>query len=287
MEIFRIDFNLSNPFPDGKMLGECGEKNAVELIITPPDDLSSREEIRLYVVAFSTENGPVRYGPVPKAETITVPVSNALTVGTALSVQLEGYDSDGEFVIKSKVLTGITLANSIIESDAEMSDDKVEIPGHSHDNSDVLNSFEDIDGKLLYDNRVVKVENPCKTVVLRSDKSGFLLMADVPFYNTMTFIALKNSEGELTVPDGVIIKKIEVNTSSPDNPEWIDLYDLNDSETFIPYFVNMYKAVRSDRYRGTILATVCFPIDVNNFYSAASNYEVSSIRVAYEESGEK
>ena len=136
MENFRIDFTLSNPFPDGKKIGECGEKNAAQLIITPPENLASREEIRSYVVAFSTDRGPVRYGPVPKAESVTVPVGNALTVGSALSVQLEGYDADGEFVIKSPVLSGIMIAGSIAEGNCNP--DKIVIPGHMHDNLDVI-----------------------------------------------------------------------------------------------------------------------------------------------------
>ena len=286
MENFRIDFTLSNPFPDGRMLGECGEKNAAQLIITPPEDLASREEIRSYVVAFSTEKGPVRYGPVAKTETVTVPVCSALTVGTALSVQLEGYDSDGEFVVKSKVLTGITLSNSIVDCDTGISDDVTEIPGHSHKNISVLDSFKDVNGNLIYKDKIITDENTVSvnSVVLKTEDISVL--TDTPYPNCLLFIAVKNSDGELIIPEGVIIRSIEVNTSSYETSEWIDLHDLNEAESFMPYIINMHKTLYSKMYGGTILATVYFPCDVNNFYQAAANYEINSIRVVYEESGE-
>ncbi len=287
MENFRIDFTLSNPFPDGRMLGECGEKNAAQLIITPPEDLASREEIRSYVVAFSTEKGPVRYGPVAKTETVTVPVCSALTVGTALSVQLEGYDSDGEFVIKSRVITGITLSNSIVDCDTGLSDDVTEIPGHSHENCTVLDSFRDVNGNLIYKNKLITDKNTVSVNSTVLNTGDFFVLTDSPVENSILFIALDNSDGELIIPEGIIIRSIEVNTASHENPEWIDLHNLNDADSFVPYVVNMYRTLYSEMYAGTILATVYFPCDTNNFYHTAGNYDINSIRVVYEESGEK
>lgn len=287
MENFRIDFTLSNPFPDGRMLGECGEKNAAQLIITPPEDLASREEIRSYVVAFSTEKGPVRYGPVAKTETVTVPVCSALTVGTALSVQLEGYDSDGEFVVKSKVLTGITLSNSIVDCDTGISDDVTEIPGHSHKNISVLDSFKDLNGNLIYKNKIITDENTASVNSVVLNTGDFFVLTDSPVENSILFIAPDNSDREMIIPEGIIIRSIEVNTASYENPEWIDLHNLNDADSFVPYVVNMYRTLYSEMYAGIILATVYFPCETNNFYHTAGNYEINSIRVVYEESGEK
>ncbi|MBR3818466.1 MAG: hypothetical protein IKJ41_04885 [Clostridia bacterium] len=287
METFRIDFTLSNPFPDGKKLGECGEKNAAQLIITPPENLASREEIRSYVVAFSTEKGPVRYGPVPKSETVTVPVCNALTVGTALSVQVEGYDADGEFVIKSPVLSGITVSNSI--SLGSRDDEETVIPGHTHGNLEYLNCFKEINGLLLYKNRIISdgSENHASPMELSFSKGSFSVFSDSPFSNCLTFVAGKKSDGELFVPEGLVIRSIEMNFSDPQNPVWIDLRDMNDSQLFVPYLINMYKSVYSEVYNGTILACVYFPFDTTNLYHAAANYEINSIRVVYEESGDK
>lgn len=287
METFRIDFTLSNPFPDGKKLGECGEKNAAQLIITPPENLASRKEITSYVIAFSTEKGPVRYGPVDKAETLTVPVSNALTVGTALSVQVEGYDADGEFIIKSPVLNGISVSNSI--SSGNRSEEDSVIPGHVHDNLELLNCFRNINGLLLYKNRIISdgTEKYVRPVELNILKGGFSVFSDSPYPNCLIFIAGKNSGGEMLIPEGHIIRSIEMNISDSENPVWIDLRDMNDSELFVPYYISMYKSVYSESYDGTVLACVYFPFETTNLYQAAANYEINSLRVVYEESGEK
>lgn len=289
MENFRIDFTLSNPFPDGKKLGECGEKNAAQLIITPPENLASREEIRFYVVAFSTEKGPVRYGPVSKSATVTVPVSKALTVGTAISVQVEGYDADGEFIIKSPVLSGIVVSASISDGNCGNSDEESVIPGHRHDNLDLLDSFSIKKGMLLYKNTLISnVEtNFVRECELSSESNSFFVMTDTPYLNCLIIITYRDSEGNLFVPDGALIRKIEVNLASADSPEWIDIHDMNDSDSITPYMVNAYKGFYSEEYKGTIIATVYYPYDFNKLYNAASSYDICSVRVTYEESGEK
>ncbi len=285
MENFRIDFTLSDPFPDGKKLGECGEKNAAQLIITPPDNLASREEIRSYVVAFSTGRGPVRYGPVTKSETITVPVGNALTVGSALSVQVEGYDSDGEFVIKSPVLSGIMLSGSIADCDCDNNPDKNVIPGHMHQNLDVLHNLSEADGSLAYKGINIETEKNIRTVELHSSKSDFTVLTDTPFYGTMVFLAYDNSENP-RIPIGAEIFSVEFNMAPEDNPEWIDIRDMFTYDLHIPYFINQHKAVYSLSLGGTILSQITFTNGyMNDFYDAADNFLFNSLRIKYIDKG--
>ncbi len=289
MENFRIDFTLSNPFPDGKKLGECGEKNAARLIITPPENLASREEIRSYVVAFSTEKGPVRFGPFPKSETITVPVGRALTVGTALSVQLEGYDEDGEFIIKSSVLSGISISNSIGEGGCDGSDSEENIiPGHLHENLEILDSFSEENGSLFFRGKKVGSEENVRTVVLDFTDGSFSSFIDFPSANTFSLVALNNSDGNPYIPDGSVVLSTELNISSSENPEWVNLRDMFTADPPGLYFINMGKTGYSDFYGGTPIAVVTFTDIKNKFYDAISNYCLYGIRVRYtEESGEK
>ncbi len=287
MENFRIDFTLSNPFPDGKKLGECGEKNAVQLIITPPENLASREEIRSYVVAFSTEKGPVRIGPFPKTATLTVPVRNALTVGSALSVQLEGYDSDGEFIIKSPVLSGILISNSIRDcscSDGSESD-SVFIPGHAHDNLEILDSLSDENGILKYNGKDISSKRIIRTVELAPNE--FLAFADSPIEKSFIILSASDSEGNPFVPEGAEIVSIEMSIVSEGNPVWTDLREMNNSLSPSVYFINSHKAYYSEVFGATVLAIVCFHGNVNEFFDAITNYSLSGVRVKYyDESGE-
>ncbi len=281
MENFRIDFTLSDPFPDGKRIGEIGEKNAAQLIITPPENLASREEIKSYIVAFSTEKGPVRIGPFHKAEMLTIPVNNALTVGTALSVQLEGYDADGEFIIKSPVLSGIMISNSI--GDCETSDGSQDsvIPGHLHDNLDTLDSFSEESGVLTYKGSEVFSAIKIKTVVLTSLYDSFSAFADMPLSGCFTVLAGEDSDGNPYVPEGSEIVSVEVNIASKENPEWVDLRNMSSAESFVPYVVNLHRAFYSDFLNGMVIATVFFPAEKNIFYDAISNYILYGVRVKY------
>ena len=289
MENFRIDFTLSNPFPDGKKIGEAGEKNAAQLIIPPPENLASREEIKSYVVAFSTEKGPVRIGPFPKAETLTVPVRNALTVGTALSVQIEGYDADGEFIIKSPVLSGITISNSIGEcgcSDGSCGDKNV-LPGHMHENLAVLDSLSEENGVLMFNGKEVSSSGEVKTVVLNSSDGSFCAFCDVPVDQSFTIFSNTDNEGNSYIPVGAEIVSVELNIASPDEPEWVDLRDMNSSESFVPYFINSYKAFYSETLCGTVIATAYFMNTENIYYNAISSYALYGVRVRYiDSSGE-
>lgn len=284
MENFRIDFTLSDPFPDGKKLGECGEKNAVQLIITPPENLASREEIRLYVVAFSTEKGPVRYGPVKKSETVTVPVGNALTVGSALSVQLEGYDENGEFVIKSPVLSGIMISGSIADCNPDIPEEETVIPGHTHKNLGVLSSLSEKNGSLTFNGNIIPDNRNIRTAVLDMNEGAFFIVEN---FNSFAIIENRLSDGSLPVPEGAEILSIEMRFSG-DSSDWIDIRDLHSAEYYSPYFINMYKTIPSNISNTPILAIVTFTSDVNDMFYKIVNYELVALRVRYiEGNGEK
>lgn len=291
MENFRIDFSLTNPFPDGKKLGECGEKNAVQLVITPPIDFIFREEIKSLIVAFSTERGPVRYGPVPKKAPIYVPVGSALTVGSALSVQIEGYDSDGEFIVKSPVISGIMLSASIADGNCSCEDnDKNVIPGHFHENLEILDNLSDVDGTLVYNGNDIIASggnsDKVRTVELLASEGTFSIMPAEPFYGSMAFISLPDKDGVSYVPDGAEIISVEINLNPENNPEWIDIRDMIETSPHIPYFINQRSAYYSENASGVIVSHVTFVNEnVNSFYEAAEGYSFNGMRVKFIEKG--
>lgn len=291
MEKFRIDFSMTNPFPDGKKLGECGEKNAVMLVITPPLDFLIRVEIKSLVVAFSTEKGPVRYGPFPKISPINVPVGSALTVGSALSVQLEGYDSDGEFIVKTPVVSGIMLSASIADGNCSCDDDgKSVIPGHFHENLDVLHNLSESDGTLFYNERPIvswgETQESIVTVELLASDGTFTVMPAEPFYGSMAFVSLPDGNGIQHIPVGAEIVSVEVNLESADNPVWTDIRDMIETSPHIPYFINQNKAYYSHSVSGVVVANVTFVNEnVNSFYEAAEGYSYSGMRVKYIDKG--
>lgn len=278
MENFRIDFTLSDPFPDGKKLGECGEKNAVQLIITPPENLASREEIRLYVVAFSTEKGPVRYGPVKKSETVTVPVGNALTVGSALSVQLEGYDENGEFIIKSPVLSGIMISGSIADCNPDIPEEETVIPGHTHKNLAVLDTLSVKNGSLTFNGNTINDNRNIKTAVLKLSEDAFFISE---LYNCFLLFENFSSGGILPVPVDAEILSIELNFADESAPEWIDIRNLHTPDSCLPYIVNMYKPFYTNMWDTPALVMVSFPIDPNENYFNVINFMLNSIRIRY------
>ena len=278
MENFRIDFTLSDPFPDGKKLGECGEKNAVQLIITPPENLASREEIRLYVVAFSTEKGPVRYGPVKKSETVTVPVGNALTVGSALSVQLEGYDENGEFIIKSPVLSGIMISGSIADCNPDTPEEETVIPGHTHKNLAVLDNLSVRNGSLAFNGNTIPDNRNIKTAVLNLSENAFFICES---YNTVIISENPLSDGTLPVPFDSEILSLEINFSHDGDDIWTDVRDLNTRTSYAPYIINMHKPFEVDYVDAPALVMLAFPFDFNDNYYRITNYDINRIRVKY------
>ncbi len=290
MENFRIDFTRSDPFLDGNRLGENGEKNAVQLIITPPDSLASREEIRSYVVAFSTGRGPVRYGPFPKSETLTVPVGKALTVGSALSVQLEGYDSDGEFIIKSPVISGILISSSIADGNNDINDKDI-IPGHFHENLDILDYLSEKDGVLTYKNKDIATGQQIvniKTVELSYSDGSFLLLAGHPSLFNVTVCALKDPDNNLYVPDGVKIISVELKIDTEEESVWTDIHNMNTYGKYCGYFVNQHTAFYDEDFGGTVVSLVSYQNDEKNlFLDAITEFRISGLRVRYaDESGE-
>lgn len=143
MRTLKIDFTSAKVLPEGNDAGYIGEHNATQLIITPPIEMSECESIATYVVAFTTGGGVLHSDNILKTDEITVSLTSRLTRDYYLGVQLEGYDSEGELVVKSPLVTQLQLSPSARGTGADSDGGSINgetpvISGHAHENKDVL-----------------------------------------------------------------------------------------------------------------------------------------------------
>jgi hypothetical protein len=143
MRTLKIDFTSAKVLPEGNDAGYIGEHNATQLIITPPIEMSECENIATYVVAFTTGGGVLYSDNILKTDEITVSLTSRLTTDYYLGVQLEGYDSEGELVVKSPLVTQLQLSPSARGTGTESDSGSINgnspiISGHAHENKDAL-----------------------------------------------------------------------------------------------------------------------------------------------------
>ena len=155
MRTLTIDFTSAKLLPEGSDAGYIGEHNATQLKIIPPVEMAECESIATYVVAFATGRGVLYSDSFLKSEEITVSLTAKLTTDYYLGVQLEGYDSEGELVVKSPLVTQLQLSPSArgtgCENDGATIEGGFVSAGHTHDNKDVLDLFGTENGKLTFD----------------------------------------------------------------------------------------------------------------------------------------
>ncbi len=285
MRTYRINFNLEEPFPDGKNIGNIGEKNASQLIITPPAEMAENEEITSYIAAFATVRGAVRLGPFEKAEQITIPVIRSLTVGYSLAFQLEAFDSAGKMVVKSPLLSGMTFGAAVTNCELYSPEDETLtglIGSHTHENMQVLNALSEENGTLVYNGSAIGAKKT-KTVELLASEGKAEAYAGYILSNSIHFIAFEG------IADGAEILRVEVKASVQGyEDEWVDLRDMIKTYPYFPYLVSMHKSFFIEDYEGVCVAVVYFIEEMTNaFYEAIMSSGIIGLRVTYvDESGE-
>lgn len=267
MRTFRIDCNLADPFPDGKHLGSIGERNAAQLVITPPAEMAENENIAYYVAAFSTNKGAVRIGPYLKAETITVPVVSALTTGYLLAFQLEGFDSANEILVKSEFIHSMEFGPAVREchvSDGAYSGEDKIIEGHAHENLSLLDKLGESNGNLLYADRIIPAKK-LRTVELLYSNGDINGYCDTEAENSFQLIV---SEGK--IPEGSEIESIEIKIiDNSDSSDWVNLKDMLSHDQSAPYCVHLGKPFYIDSLKGDCIGSVYFLRDnCNKFHNA-------------------
>ena len=284
MRAFRINFNLEEPFPDGKNIGNVGEKNASRLIITPPAEMAENEEITSYIAAFATVKGAVRLGPFEKKEELTIPVISSLTVGYSLAFQLEGYDGAGKMIVKSPLLSGITFGAAVSGCGIYSPEDETPsglIGAHTHENMQVLNGLSEANGVLVYNGSAIGAKKT-KTVELTVSEGEAEAYVGHTLSNSVHFIAFDG-----IAPGAEIISvEIKANVNGYED-KWVDLRDMILAYPYFPYLVSMHRSFFMEDYDGVCVAVVYFIEDMtNDFYSSIMSSGITAMRVTYaDESG--
>lgn len=105
----------------GRSIGEIGyvgEHNETELLITPPTELSTDSNVTSYFVVFGVGDEKFHSASIPAAETFTCLMWGDVTKDTAVTIQLEGMDTNGDLIAKSKTVIGV-LAPSVQGEESE------------------------------------------------------------------------------------------------------------------------------------------------------------------------
>ena len=161
-----IDFTAESPISK-KEIGLIGEHNATTLNIIPPIDMSTNANISTYIIAFQTGNGTVLHSkPFARGEEITVDLWQQLTLSATLGVQLEGNDSTGNLIAKSRFIRGLVFMPSPcgVEGEVDTGNDSLisaiaenTKARHTHDNKSTLDRLGvGADGNLTFDGKPIE-----------------------------------------------------------------------------------------------------------------------------------
>lgn len=285
MRNYRIDFNLTDPFPDGRVIGRIGEKNAASLVITPPAEMAENENITNYVAVFATARGTVETDPYPKSEQFTVAVDERLSVGYSMAVQLEGRDDGDNLIVKTPLVHGLTFEASAVRCGCGIAGgypQNTAIPSHYHRNLAVLNKLGEAENSLTYNGKPIGAQS-IKTVELNYDNADFDAMIDSCDTNSFSIFVYDN-----LVPENAEILSIELKAlENRVESDWIDLRDMYMHDLISPYLLLGYRAHPVEGFMGLCISTVHFwDRTPNKFYDYVSASLLTALRVTYiDESG--
>lgn len=290
MRTVRIDFTSENILPDGGAIGRMGEHNATDLVITPPAEMTECEEIVNYVAAFVTEGKIIRSDFYPKAEQITVSLCSQLTQDHSLSLQLEGYDGTGGLVVKSAIVSELTLLPSAggDETDFDSEDGGIvsqinlnTLARHNHPNKSVLDKFGEENGILTYNGEPTSAR---KSKTLEFDVLSGEAMIETD--NTMMRFFVCNYAFETPpVADGAEIIRVEMKAELDGvDDEWVDLRDMLKFDKYTPYFVHEFRAFYDESMDCVCVSVADFYTgNLNIFAVGATSYQIPKIRVTFVE----
>lgn len=290
MRIFRIDYtNADNMFPDGDIVGYYGEHNATQLVITPPQEMTDCADVASYRIAFGLTNcRAVRSETLEKTEAVSFLLFAQITRSETISVQLEGYGTDGNLVMKSETAKKLKFSDSVsgteITANGKASDLSTEVSAntaarHTHENVATLGALSEADGQLTYKGTAIG-ERPTNTVEALGELS-FSLRTDLASFDA---IAIGAFEGDFLfdkIPIGAEIKSIEFRLEG--STEWIDIKSMFEYDG-IPHVINMNHAAWGYDYGmyDKMFALITFPNGTTNFlYDAAVGGNNGDIRITY------
>ena len=253
MRTVHIDFlTPENPLPDGNILGNQGEHNATILAVTPPAEMTANENITSYRIAFELTNcRAVHSKDIAKADIISLPLFSQITLSETVAVQLEGYDENGDVIVKSPKIKKLKFNPSVCGIEIPPSDSPNSMAAEVTANTAFRNKFgEDENGNLLYKGESISTtERPFITISGMS--SDLLLQHSTHTGNVMLFLLNNTYEGHdlkgceikslSFVFDGTKIN-VKALSTLDSRPYCINMSNL----IFSPYFGLLYVATLYD-----------------------------------------
>lgn len=273
MRTVHIDFlNPENPLPDGNILGNQGEHNATILAVTPPAEMTANEEITSYRIAFELTNcRAVRSKAIAKADVISLPIFSQITSSETVAVQLEGYDENGDVIVKSPKIKKFKFNPSVCGVELPPSDSPNSMATEVTANTAFRNKFsEDENGNLLYKGESIvtsESDRPTAELILNS-LEGYSTY-DKPTSGSFIINDAWYQMSEEDMPLGTEIKKVELSLTGNDD-DWIDINDMYTVDG-VPYHISVSKVFTDvDGIKAFAMATNLYAGD-NYIYNIIAN----------------
>ena len=280
MRTFRIDFsNESNPLTDGDVLGNQGEHNATIIVITPPAEMTENENITSYRIAFELTNcRSVRSASIAKSDAVSLPLFSQITSSETIAIQLEGYNENGDLVVKSPKVSKLKFNPSVCGVELPLSGSSNSLAAEVNLNTNFRNNFTETEsGNLTYKGQPIgggTAERPTKTLEREyGDNIDFFIDSNVPSIKCYTY---SGSD----IPLNSEIQKIEILFVSDQYTDWIDLREMINYDNENPYFVYAFKPFYGIDGTATYF-NIVFTKELNVFANLISSFQVNKVRITY------
>ena len=293
MRSIRINFNVeSERLPDGQCLGNKGEHNATELVITAPEEMLNDNNVECFIIAFQIgAHKQFRSNVQEKSETVRYKVPREVTEANTISVQLEGYDSEEELIVKSDVVENLYFNNSICGEETDEEDSKSlsseiaanTLARHSHSNSVVLEGLADENGSLIYNGNPIgssgATERPTAEYVydFMNDERGCMYSTEENPNSLFIFVEEANDEERAMV--GKEIADVEFERSSG---EWVSIKNMSEID-FKPYISLLNHIVTSsfEDMDTIVFVSVYYPSTKGWWSDDVLSQLLSKMRITY------
>lgn len=275
MRSITIDFTKSPISISNMVLGRKGEKNATQLIITPPTEMAADDSgIVKYCVAYQIGANRKTHSELhEKSETITVKLDKSVTRVNVLSLQLEGYDGEDTIIMKSELVKDL-IFDASVEGEEYEGGSSSNLGAQVAANTAKLKNFSvGPNGETLYNGKPLGSDRPTAQAEMGSD--AFIL--DMPYPQRSFVIADDLEQTAITL--GTEIKTVEFKLV--DRDELVDIHRMFELDG-IPCILmmnRMYDDTTNDIPR--TIAQVYLPVERNAVYVAASLNNVEKVVITY------
>ena len=291
MRTIAIDFN--NPIEyENMVIGNIGEHNATELILTPPSKIADCEAVKSYIVAFVVGGMVIHSEPFSKTETLSVKLWKQLTEEPVMGIQLEAYDENENFIGKSELISSLRLSPSACGDDTVADTDNPDIISaiaantsarHTHTNIETLGKLGDSNGSLTYGGKPVGGDTRPVIEETFTEEFGdfaFVLTASntYPVKNAVLTVASDS------ITENTEIKSIKILFSG--KTDYVDVKDIpiKYNGYFEPCIVSAFHPVADDGSESLVVgfkvASLYFPVDCKA-YTDIRNGSYSAVKVEY------